>query len=491
LHMADAEHLSTAAEPPAEPVAAEAPPVDLPAASEEAAAANAGAALEEALAAAEATEGAAAPAAEGEPGDGGGGGGGEEVGDGGDDGGGGGGGDSGGCGEGGFGDDALSPGADLSKIEAAEAAEAAEAEAATAAAEAEAEAAAAAAAEAAAAAAAAAAAETAATAAAAAAAERAALLRSVEEEAVVARAGAATHRDLEAVLSAWLASREVDKAGDEGDAGGDEKGKALAQQLAEAEAGVKLREASAAFHRTRARAALEQARLDARAAELQASVETREAHLGDVAAAFKAYKREVSRGAVHSVTGKRIPRELLERYAAEEVEVDAALARAELKFAAASAAHKDMRDRVAAAEEMGHASSALDVDQLRVEISSLRERIDSTAEDIEKMRKKSSVAVQVITHVREKLHAVRRERETAEAELAALEGELGRARAALAAIKNEKDEVRERNEAAVRAQGFVFRKAGKTELALDFSRRQKEVLRLKEAVEGFEGGTRG
>jgi chromosome segregation ATPase len=200
-------------------------------------------------------------------------------------------------------------------------------------------------------------------------------------------------------------------------------------------------------------------------------------------------RREVSRGAAHSVTGKRIPRELLDRYGAEEAEVDAALARAELKFAAASAALKESRERAAAAEELGHASSsALDVDQLRVEIGSLRERIDGTADEIEKMRRKSAVAVQVITHVREKLHSVRRAREAAEGDLAALEGELGRQRAALAAAKKEKDAVRADNEEAVRQQGFVFKKAGKTELSADFARRQREVLRLKELVERG-GGT--
>jgi hypothetical protein len=219
------------------------------------------------------------------------------------------------------------------------------------------------------------------------------------------------------MICAALAARELKEEDDGASASSATaapaaKDSSVAAQLAEAEAGVKLREASAAFHRGRARAAQEQAHLDAKAAELQAAVETREAHLGEVSAAFRAYKREVSRGAAHSVTGKRIPRELLDRYGAEEAEVDAALARAELKFAAASAALKESRERAAAAEELGHASSsALDVDQLRVEIGSLRERIDGTADEIEKMRRKSAVAVQVITHVREKLHSVRRARE--------------------------------------------------------------------------------
>lgn len=342
---------------------------------------------------------------------------------------------------------------------------------------------------------------------------RVSLLASVKaaaaERSAAQRAATAHHRH----LALWLALRAATAAAAaHGAADGAAYAKA-ARAASEAEANLlpnelavvkaKVEDARAAFFKERARMDRQLAHFDGKALELQATLESREAHLASVAAAFAAYKGQVARGARHSITSAPIPPAILARYEREEVGVDEAQAKAELRHCAAgealraamSAASADAQSAANSGSLSGGGAGggSMDIEQLRSENSALVASVEDKERDVKALENKGGNATQVLSHLREKLGKVRAEAEQLGVALGEGEAALARERGVLNAGKKRRDAVTAENTAALRKQGFVFTKAGvpgsgvTLELAVDYEHLTQQVLESREVLYRTQG----
>lgn len=108
----------------------------------------------------------------------------------------------------------------------------------------------------------------------------------------------------------------------------------------------------------------------------------------------------------------------------------------------------------------------------------LQEKIEDRNEEVTKLRKKTQSAVQVLTHVREKLHFVADEVGRLTTELNDIEKQVSEQRTTLANGKKFRDTTRLETIKARQAQGFAYN----DRLAIDYEIRKQSVLRRKDEL---------
>jgi hypothetical protein len=241
--------------------------------------------------------------------------------------------------------------------------------------------------------------------------------------------------------------------------------------FAAADRDKKYRESLNAVATERARTAEEQDRYADQAVGLQAELDEKEAKLGAVARAFAGFKHEVARGSAHSHTGKPLPPGVLEKYEEEEAAKVQEVGAAQLKNIYAAAQVKKLEALLSKREQLGDGLALIDFEQLKIENTTLVEKIEDRNDELAKLRKKTTAAVQVLTHVREKLHFVSAEMGRLTQELSGVELAVSEQRAKLARGKKERDVTRAEGEKARQAQGFAYN----DRLAIDYEVRKRTV----------------
>lgn len=215
------------------------------------------------------------------------------------------------------------------------------------------------------------------------------------------------------------------------------------------------------------------------ATELQLRVEEREGKAEQLSAAFADFKHQIAGAAVNSHTGRRIPSDELERAEALEREKDGDVAKVQLRHVHLAAQVAKLELSLRKREQVADGLAMMDFEQLKIENATLTEKIEDRNEELAKLKKKAAVAVQVLTHVREKLHFVQAEAGRLGSELAALEAEVSEQRALLALAKKERELARAEADRAAHAQGF----AHADRLAIDFERRKRDIVACRDALD--------
>jgi len=218
---------------------------------------------------------------------------------------------------------------------------------------------------------------------------------------------------------------------------------------------------------------------EAEATELQSRVEEKEGRCGQLLRAFGDFKHQIAAAAVNSHTGRHIPPEELARYEGMERDRDAEVSKVQLRHLHLSSQVAKLTDQLKRRDRVADGLAMMDFEQLKIENSTLSERIEDRSEELAKLKKKATVAVQILTHVREKLHFVQAEAARLAGELQVVEDEVTDQRAVLASAKHERDRFRGEMEKASHAQGF----AHNDRLAIDFERRKRDIVALRDRLE--------
>lgn len=93
-------------------------------------------------------------------------------------------------------------------------------------------------------------------------------------------------------------------------------------------------------------------------------------------------------------------------------------------------------------EELAEGLHLIDFEQLKIENQSLNEKIEERNEELLKLRKKTTMTVQILTHVREKLQFVERENAQLQIQLEEMERDLSERRDLLSKAKSSRDTLR-------------------------------------------------
>ena len=201
--------------------------------------------------------------------------------------------------------------------------------------------------------------------------------------------------------------------------------------------------------------------------------------VGQVARALSSFKLEVARHSVDGQSGKPMPRELIASYEKRDAAASADVARVQLKNLFVQGQIEKLEGAMAKREQLADGLALVDFEQLEIENSTLVEKIDDRNEELAKLRKKTTTAVQTLTHMREKLHFVSADVARLSVELATVERAVSEQRARLGQGKKARERTRVETEVARNQQGFAYA----DQLAIDFEVRKRLVLSKKAELE--------
>merc|ERR1719389_1028050 len=176
--------------------------------------------------------------------------------------------------------------------------------------------------------------------------------------------------------------------------------------------------------------------------ELKNQLEEKRAKAIECRDSFRDFKRQVARHAEYSRTGKKIPLKIIQEVEDFELDKDAEVEEVRGQNISLKNKLAKLEQALRKKDELADNLHVIDFEQLKIENQTLNEKIEDRNEELHKLRKKTTVTVQIITHMREKVQFVQQEYQVLKAELAQLDQELATRRDLVAKTKKERDEHR-------------------------------------------------
>jgi histone deacetylase 6 len=156
----------------------------------------------------------------------------------------------------------------------------------------------------------------------------------------------------------------------------------------------------------RKKASQQQLEYDQLALDLQTRLDDREFKAGEIYESFKAFKKEILLKAENSRTSKPMSKRLIAQFEAAELKREEDLERVRLRNISMRTQLKKMEKTQRAREQLAEGLYMIDFEQLKVENQTLYEKIEERSEEVVKLKRKKTVTVQTLTHVREKLRFI-------------------------------------------------------------------------------------
>jgi len=144
---------------------------------------------------------------------------------------------------------------------------------------------------------------------------------------------------------------------------------------------------------------------------------------------------------------------------------------ARLAYIKARNRNKKLSTQLKDKEKLTDGLHLIDFEQLKIENTTLNEKIEERNEDLLKLRKKSTTTIHILTHVKEKLECVKGENVLLQKKLQGLETTLGEQRDKLAQAKRERDAYVNENVRMREKMPMI----GSDDLLLDYELRKKEI----------------
>ena len=217
---------------------------------------------------------------------------------------------------------------------------------------------------------------------------------------------------------------------------------------------------------------------------LQKRIEMRKSEAIQISDSLAQWKRTVAQGAVNSITGRPMAKSDIAQFQDEESVRDADIERARVKNIKLKASLEEFTGQLAAKEHLADGLALIDFEQLKIENSTLNEKIEDRNEELHKLRKKTTTTVQVLTHVKEKLQFVAGEAAELKQQLQQLELQVAERRDRMATLKVARESQRSSIEAKKTEQGFAHNDM----LAKDFERRKRSMRQLRIQLDELKQG---
>lgn len=195
-------------------------------------------------------------------------------------------------------------------------------------------------------------------------------------------------------------------------------------------------------HQVRLKLRLQQVKAARMSEELKNQLEAKRQKAIECRDSFQEFKRQVARHAEYARTGKKIPEKIIQEV--EEFELDKDAEVEEVRGSNISLKNRlaKLEQALRKKDELAENLHVIDFEQLKIENQTLNEKIEERNEELHKLRKKTIVTVQIITHMREKVQFVQQEYLALKSELAQLDLDLAAQRDLVTKTKHERDDVR-------------------------------------------------
>ncbi|TPX58391.1 hypothetical protein SpCBS45565_g08005 [Spizellomyces sp. 'palustris'] len=192
------------------------------------------------------------------------------------------------------------------------------------------------------------------------------------------------------------------------------------------------------------------------------------------AAEFSTYKRAIAQAAENSRTGRKIAPKVLEGLEINEERKEAEVIEVRLENIKLRNRLRRSEGLLRQKEELADGLHLIDFEQLKIENATYNEKIEDRNEDLLKLRKKITTIVQVLTHVKEKLHHLSHETRVLQDTLGGLDEQVMRKRDELPVKKGERDKLRNENAELRKRAGLL----GSVGLLRDFEKHADEAQAL-------------
>merc|ERR1712039_187231 len=212
--------------------------------------------------------------------------------------------------------------------------------------------------------------------------------------------------------------------------------------------------------------------------ELKNQLETKRQKAIECRDSFQEFKRQVARHAEYARTGKKIPEKIIQEVEEFELDKDAEVEEVRCSNISLKNRLAKLEQQLRKKDELAENLHVIDFEQLKIENQTLNEKIEERNEELHKLRKKTIVTVQIITHMREKVQFVQQEYQSLKAELAQLDQDLAAQRDLVAKTKHERDEHRA-DSGKLRQQTSIM---NSEHLTRDFESRAEHIKTLKDDI---------
>merc|ERR1712087_143898 len=231
-------------------------------------------------------------------------------------------------------------------------------------------------------------------------------------------------------------------------------------------------------HSVRLKLRLQQVKAARMSEELKNQLETKRQKAIECRDSFQEFKRQVAKHAEYARTGRKIPEKIIQEV--EEFELDKDAEVEEVRGSNISLKNRlaKLEQALRKKDELAENLHVIDFEQLKIENQTLNEKIEERNEELHKLRKKTVVTVQIITHMREKVEFVKQDYQALQEELAQLDQDLAAQRDLVAKTKHERDEHRSEYGKLKQQTGIM----NSEHLTKDYEQRSDDIKQLKEDI---------
>mmetsp|Transcript_148178 Transcript_148178/g.258995 ORF Transcript_148178/g.258995 Transcript_148178/m.258995 type:complete len:371 (-) Transcript_148178:861-1973(-) len=193
---------------------------------------------------------------------------------------------------------------------------------------------------------------------------------------------------------------------------------------------------------------------------------------------FKEFKKEKSLKAEFIRTGKTIPADKIDRYEKEEEKKNEEVRNVRINYIKMRNKMKKLGHLLKEKEKLTDGLHLIDFEQLKIENTTLNEKIEERNEDLLKLRKKATTTIHTLTHVKEKLQFIQGENAALKKQLQKTEEELAEHRDGLGHVKRDRDMLVNDNLKMREKMPMV----GADDLLVDYEWRKTEIANLRNKV---------
>lgn len=212
--------------------------------------------------------------------------------------------------------------------------------------------------------------------------------------------------------------------------------------------------------------------------EYRAKLQTHVYKANEFESKFKEFKKDKTQKAEFSRTGKSIPPDKIDRFDQEEAVKDEEVRMVRINYIKQRNRMKKLANLLKEKEKLTDGLHLIDFEQLKIENTTLNEKIEERNEDLLKLRKKATTTIHILTHVKEKLQFIQGENIALKKQLSKTEEELATLRDKLGQMKRERDLLVNDNIAMREKMPMV----GADDLLVDYEWRKSEIVRLRSRV---------
>eukprot|EP01063_Lacrimia_lanifica_P027716 TRINITY_DN3931_c0_g1_i2.p1 TRINITY_DN3931_c0_g1~~TRINITY_DN3931_c0_g1_i2.p1 ORF type:complete len:409 (+),score=271.04 TRINITY_DN3931_c0_g1_i2:77-1228(+) len=195
---------------------------------------------------------------------------------------------------------------------------------------------------------------------------------------------------------------------------------------------------------------------------------------------FRRHKREIAEKAGFSRNKKPIPKKRLDLNDQMEEQGSQEVKLARIGYIKMRNRAKKLSEQLKEKEKLTDGLHLIDFEQLKIENTTLNEKIEERNEEVLKLKKKATTTIHILTHVKEKLQYIQGENMTLKKTLEQLDTTLDENRAKMTEVKKDRDVFASENVKMREKMPMI----GSEDLLMDYELRKQQIETLRiEVVE--------